>query len=1423
MSLDLFAQQLSADFAVLTPDVEIRIRAAIWLRESIQHYIFGSKYAEFLEKLAPIFIDILKGPTVFTSTSPEQKLRICVLQILYQLPVDAPGPFEPYAKDVLDMLIGLVRADNEENALLCIKVMINIMGHQKKVLQDTFELFLDLVQHMFDQLVKHQLDNQAPRNSVPEISPPRTSQAHENFPRPASSVASISDLGLQQQSLPKAMASPKILAQCPIIAKLIVQADQSSVSLDIKHFFHCIKSVLLLQAKPQEQAHTLAAANGATSTGVSQNISNRAAFGDLITTQVNTMSLLACLSKKFGLQLDELTEFINFRPTIPYIIIQLLKDCPGEKWEVRKELLVATRTIINYSFRKIFIAPFNELLDKQILIGDGLTNENLQPMAFSMLADLIDYIRHDLDDPQICKIVEVYIQNLLDNFPGTGLQSASARVLLIVADSIAKMPNKVKARCYLIMILDAFGGKFAYLNQQYPTVKPSKLYAQQSIDASHPNQEGDPCLPDIFTPMPLEISDPQGFGADPVADNKALIVLMIKGLKNIFHKLEACYIGSHGFSAEEVPVVSELFHQGANVLQYYENNKLGTESQSTSAFELIANRYIFGTKEEKDLVQTFVDILRSIDPWTVDEIFYNEVPTALVHVPQLSEIFPTLAQRHKQMKDLEQSFNIHASDWFELLILSTLDIKPLQASSIYIEDPFNDSCSDLGKETLGQFQVTPRLRPLLQKISHAATYRLYIKPTIKLIIGGPDLEKGPQRTWNSQFRTKLCKILIQIFQIFPKPTTTNTSGLGIQSALMIIIDGLLDIEEGAHRILNSSLRATLYQHWKQFPREVRSLLVGKVREQEYSRFFAEALKHFENGPLREAVVEVIHMLFRNCADMAECDARYIAVINSINFMHSTCQFKESHEWLDRKENINWFKEEGKNLEASLRANKIPAHLRLAAKQASEQLMVIFTKFLEYHHKDLDTLFSFIEFVTNEGFHQTHPLRTYIYQKIVCNNSIEFKKTVVMRSIKVYASKSASQKTKAFLIRDIVNPIIKRTSTQESHKVPQLMDEAVIESIHTEIWRVNISQDNDLKQQGVDHARIEVLQLTALLVKYCPSILRGIWPDIIGFCLNYIRLEDIVSKYASHVVVCSCIAYYDVPDEIIHAVYKSLLGSSHREACKLVRQALGLIAPALPRLCSVAPNDRNPIWAAAPHQILIEDVQNIQQKTTVFNFLVDNPDFFYKYREKYIIPIVLSLRKIKPPSSYPNERRELVFRLMALVGEWERRCVEDKKFLGTERHGFKDSDKSEYETPTEARSEMINYLAEFIANMSPPPPKTATASHPPILWAERTDSMSLLYRLLQYWGDLEIDLSNIFGTLLKNPKANICVNSMVNALTVVRIINDVKPDILKNMPLMEEVREIVLKSDNSEICACLHDEIEINGLKLKSLLEYWSVA
>jgi hypothetical protein len=58
-----------ANFFLL--DVKIKAEAATQLRDNLETYISGA-YPAFLKRLIPIFLNCLKGPPVFISTSPEQ-------------------------------------------------------------------------------------------------------------------------------------------------------------------------------------------------------------------------------------------------------------------------------------------------------------------------------------------------------------------------------------------------------------------------------------------------------------------------------------------------------------------------------------------------------------------------------------------------------------------------------------------------------------------------------------------------------------------------------------------------------------------------------------------------------------------------------------------------------------------------------------------------------------------------------------------------------------------------------------------------------------------------------------------------------------------------------------------------------------------------------------------------------------------------------------------------------------------------------------------------------------------------------------------------------------------------------------------------------------------------------------------------------
>jgi transformation/transcription domain-associated protein len=276
-----------------------------------------------------------------------------------------------------------------------------------------------------------------------------------------------------------------------------------------------------------------------------------------------------------------------------------------------------------------------------------------------MLADLIHHVRDQLKPDQIRKTVDVYTKNLHDNFPGTSFQTMSAKLLLNLAEFIAKLDDKQEARHFLIMILDAIAEKFAAMNRQYPNaVKQSKLYKKYreegKADEDPPEESGSDDYDeiDIFMATPIKTSNPRERATDPVTDNKFLFKILMNGLKNMLCSLRACNPPSpsddnmpsnwnevaFGFSAEEVNIIIKLFREGTRVFRYYRDID---EDDSPDA--VVTHFMVPSGKEEKDLLETFATVFHCIDPATFHEVFHSEIPflykmmfehSALLHVPQ---------------------------------------------------------------------------------------------------------------------------------------------------------------------------------------------------------------------------------------------------------------------------------------------------------------------------------------------------------------------------------------------------------------------------------------------------------------------------------------------------------------------------------------------------------------------------------------------------------------------------------------------------------------------------------------------------------------------------------------------------------------------------------------------------------------------
>ncbi|MCJ1473515.1 hypothetical protein MMC13_002166 [Lambiella insularis] len=674
-SIDAFTARLGDPNAVATDndangfvdsDTKAKLPPAMELRDNVEVLCSGALYPIFLKRLLPIFIKILEGPPVFTSTSWVQRVRNCILETIHRLPMTPSEVLKPYAGPLVDLLMGLVKTENEDNAVLCMKIVMDLERSSIEATADKVQPFLDLIQEMFDSMesvVTETFDTPAQSNA--SGSTPNNSQNFQS-PRPGSpSTSATLDLSIDQQAsrqLVRGMQSFKVLAECPIIVVSLFQAHKNSVQSNVRTFVPRIKGVLILQVKAQQRAHEEAQKRGDIFTGVSRDVKNRAAFGDFITAQVKTMSFLAYLLRVYSKQLED------FLPFLPEICIRMLRDCPSEKSATRKELLVAIRHIVNFNYRSIFSKRVDDLLDERTLIGDGLTvYETMRPLAYSMLADLIHHVRNDLTASQIQRTIDLFSKNMLDDFPGTSFQTMSAKLLLNMAESIANLPDKEDGRHFLIMILNAIADKFASMNKGYPNaVKLSRLYEKQNVVLAPEDHLVDPEHPpdwdetDIFTATPIKTSIPRDPTANPVDDNKFLFQNLVKGLKNMFYRLRLCNPEgqdldpantpsnwsemSHGYKAEEVEVITKLFREGAMVFRYYSVEQPPTETHYASPVEYLANLYMIQSgKEEKDLLETFATTFHAIDPATFHEVFHSQIPllydmmfehTALLHIPQ---------------------------------------------------------------------------------------------------------------------------------------------------------------------------------------------------------------------------------------------------------------------------------------------------------------------------------------------------------------------------------------------------------------------------------------------------------------------------------------------------------------------------------------------------------------------------------------------------------------------------------------------------------------------------------------------------------------------------------------------------------------------------------------------------------------------
>lgn len=443
-----------------------RRRLAAEVRDAIE-VVHSQDYGTFLEHFLPAFVQILTSITKPQFVDNDiHRTRAVILEVMHRLPHN--DVLKSGCHKLLPLAMTVMQTDNEENSVTAIHIVFDLHKTFRPHLEDQVEPFLHFVRQLYSKLnVTVDTVLRQPSPNLPKILP-----ASQSF---------------------------KVITECPLVVMFVFQL-----------YPRCRKSntnallPLMLKAIQIEVGQN------------NKNVLARPSHKEFIAAQVKTVTFLVYLLKQDP-------TLMNFDETrIPQSVVQLLKACPGNAFNIRRELLVATRHMLSSPFRKGFFSRIDALLDERVIAGTSrASTEVLRPIGYQFLAELIHGVRFDLQLHQLNRIISMFSTNLHDPSLTLALQTNACRLLLNLVEGIIRRNDSKnsEARSLLVRIMTTMVAKYRTIGDQVPRLLKSAKEAQD-----HPK------LQKLDTPLSLL---PVGDPLKEINECKTLLKTLTLGLKTV--------------------------------------------------------------------------------------------------------------------------------------------------------------------------------------------------------------------------------------------------------------------------------------------------------------------------------------------------------------------------------------------------------------------------------------------------------------------------------------------------------------------------------------------------------------------------------------------------------------------------------------------------------------------------------------------------------------------------------------------------------------------------------------------------------------------------------------------------------------------------------------------------------------------------
>ncbi|KAL9690490.1 hypothetical protein QQ045_010889 [Rhodiola kirilowii] len=299
---------------------------AMEVRDSLE-IAHTAEYLNFLKCYFRAFsVLVLQITRPQLTDNPEHKLRNIIVEVLNRLPHSEV--LRPFVQDLLKVAMQVLTSDNEENGLICIRIIFDLLRNFRPTLENEVQPFLDFVGTIyqnFEHTVSYFFESGAIREDVKPVD---------------SSDQLFSTTVTANGQLNPSTRSFKIVTESPLVVMFLFQLYSRLAQTNIPNLLPLMVTAISFPG-PEKVPHHL-----------------RNHFVELKGAQVKTVSFLTYLLKSFA-------DYIKpHEESICRSIVNLLVTCP-DSVSIRKELLVALKHVLGTDFKRGLFPLIDTLLEER--------------------------------------------------------------------------------------------------------------------------------------------------------------------------------------------------------------------------------------------------------------------------------------------------------------------------------------------------------------------------------------------------------------------------------------------------------------------------------------------------------------------------------------------------------------------------------------------------------------------------------------------------------------------------------------------------------------------------------------------------------------------------------------------------------------------------------------------------------------------------------------------------------------------------------------------------------------------------------------------------------------------------------------------------------------------------------------------------